>query len=222
MWRKIDADDIYTALVGYVNKISSSSEKSYRILISFIDKLVELNKIRALSLNHSMMELAVARYLVESGFENVDIEIKLDADLVADVVGYKGARTVVEIETGFVPAEYSHEPLQYLKARLTSKIARYSALADVFILAFPTYYLPPIPKILLKKPKERAPTILKELKSLVDKYYRNPPIDYELIERSLVQKLFVLNVDSGRVIELSPEDLIEIYEAIGKLYMDPY
>lgn len=168
-----------------------------------------------------MMELAVAKYLVDLEFENVDVEIKIDDLLVADVVGHKEAKTVVEIETGFVPAEYAHEPHQYLKARLASKIARYSSLADVFILAFPSYYIPPIPRIFLKKPRERDPVMLKELKYLVDRYYKNPPVEYDLFLKATIQKLFVLNVDLGRVIELSPEEFLELYNMLDNIFKDP-
>lgn len=183
----------------------------YKKLVMLAEKLVELNKIRAVSLNHSIMELLVAKHLFDQGYENVDIEVKIDDLLIADVVGYKEAKVVVEIETGFVPAEYASEPNSYLRARLASKIARYSFYADVFILAFPTYYIPPIPKILLQRPHDRDPMILRDLKSLIDKYYKNPPIDYEYLTKAYLHKLYMLDIDEGVVKELSPEELNEFY-----------
>ena len=210
-------DLIYATLTNYINKIVRTDTEIRQRLLYLANKLLELNRVRAVSLNHSIMELTVAKYLIEQEYNDVDVEVKLDDTLMADVVGFKGGRVVVEIETGFVPVEYAEEPLNYLKARLTSKIARYSALADMFILAFPTYYIPPIPRILLKKPFERDPVIIKELKSLVDRYYKNPPIEIDYIYKAYLHKLYILNVDEGRVIELSPEDLLEIYETAGRI-----
>lgn len=199
--------------MNYVNKIVSSNDQRIRNhLYKLVNKLIDLNRIRAVSLNHSIMELTVAKYLLEQGYEEVDTEVKLDNLLTADIVGYKGGRVVVEVETGFVPVEYAEEPHAYLKARVASKIARYSALADMFILAFPSYYIPPVPKILLKRSSERDPRIVKELKVLVDRYYKNPPIEIDLLQKAYLHKLYVLYVDEGRVIELSPDDLLEIYE----------
>jgi len=208
---------IYSSLASYINKIAGSETEIRLKLHDLANKLLELNKIRAVSLNHSIMELAVAKYLIEQNYSDVDVEVKLDNVLTADVVGFKGGRVVVEIETGFVPAEYAEEPLTYLKARLASKIARYSALADVFVLAFPTYYIPPIPKVLLRRPSERSLRVIEELKTLVDKYYKNPPIEIETIHKAYLHKLYVLNIDEGRVIELSPEDLLELYEVADRI-----
>jgi len=215
---KINSEElIYNSLVNYINRIAGSDIEIRQRLLHLANKLLELNKIRAVSLNHSIMELAVAKYLIEQNYSDVDVEVKLDDVLMADVVGFKGGRVVIEIETGFVPAEYAEEPLTYLKARLASKIARYSALADVFILAFPTYYVPPIPRILLKKPSERDLEIIKELKTLIDRYYKNPPVEIVSIHKAYLHKLYALNIDNGKVVELSPEDLLELYEAADKI-----
>ncbi|MGC9148046.1 MAG: hypothetical protein ACP5GI_01180 [Sulfolobales archaeon] len=218
MCAKINSEElIYNSLVNYINRIAGSDIEIRQRLLHLANKLLELNKIRAVSLNHSIMELAVAKYLIEQNYSDVDVEVKLDDVLMADVVGFKGGRVVIEIETGFVPAEYAEEPLTYLKARLASKIARYSALADVFILAFPTYYVPPIPRILLKKPSERDLEIIKELKTLIDRYYKNPPVEIVSIHKAYLHKLYALNIDNGKVVELSPEDLLELYEAADKI-----
>lgn len=154
------------------------------------------------------MEILVAHHMLKKGL-NVDVEREVGG-LVADVVGY-GADgvSIVEIETGFTPAEHATDPMGYLRARIVGKIARYSAKGSEFVLAFPPYYAPPIPEAILKDPKERLLEEVMELKAHVDLYYRNPPIDLKSISTARVDAIYILDVDRGSVLELSPHSFVK-------------
>lgn len=180
-------------------------------LLKLAWKLYDLNRRRSISINHSIMEILVASYLLENGCEAVDVESPIEG-LVADVVAEKGGvKIIVEIETGFTPADHSADPIDYLKARIASKIARYSTKGDVFALAFPAYYLPPIPPPLLVHPSKRRVDELVRLKELVNLYYKNPPIDIKDLINARLDELYVLHIDRGAVLKLLPEDLLSLY-----------
>ena len=67
------------------------------------ERLVELREKNLLKINHSVLELIVAKFLVSDGFD-VDLEHVLDSGLSCDVYAVKGEGTlIVEVETGFVP-----------------------------------------------------------------------------------------------------------------------
>jgi hypothetical protein len=174
-------------------------------------KLYDLNKRRSISVNHSVMEILVASHLLKKGFDNVDVESNING-VVADVIAYKNdKKTIVEIETGFTPAEHSIDPVDYLKARIASKIARYSIHSDHFILAYPVYYIPPIPPTLLKDPLERDVDELIRLRELINSYYSNPPIEILDLARARVDVIYILNVDRYKIYSIHPSDLLSFY-----------
>lgn len=174
-------------------------------------KLYDLNRRRSISVNHSVMEILVASHLLKEGFEDVDVESNING-VVADVIAYKnGERTIVEIETGFTPAEHSIDPVDYLKARIASKIARYSIHSDHFILAYPVYYIPPIPPTLLKDPHERDVDELIRLRELINSYYSNPPIEMIDLARARVDGIYILNIDKYKIYSLHPAELLSFF-----------
>ncbi|GAY26424.1 conserved protein of unknown function [Desulfurococcaceae archaeon AG1] len=190
-------------------------------MINLALKLYDLNKRRSISVNHSVMEILVAAHLLEEGYEDVDVESPLGG-LVADVVATKnGSKTIVEIETGFTPAEHSVDPVEYLRARIIGKAARYSAHSDKFVLAFPIYYLPPIPPALLKNPSERSVEEVKQLSDIINAYYKNPPLSIEDIMKARLDHIYILHVDRGKVFEIDPKGFLELYTS-GKNWFDTY
>lgn len=190
-------------------------------MVNLALKLYDLNKKRSISINHSVMEILVAAHLMEEGYSDIDVESPV-GNIVADVVAIKNSeRTIVEIETGFTPAEHSADPVEYLRARIIGKAARYSIHSDRFILAFPIYYLPPMPLALLKDPFERSNDEIELLVDAINAYYRNPPVSRDDIVRARVDYIYILHVDHGKVFGIDPEGFLELYTS-GKNWLDTY
>ncbi|HEX7482090.1 MAG TPA: hypothetical protein VF350_01300, partial [Candidatus Bathyarchaeia archaeon] len=120
------------------------------------DWLIKLHRENVVKINHSVMELVCAKYLIQKGYE-VQIEYPLNSSLTCDLYGIKGlGNQVVEIETGFIPPENALAPLTYTTARLASKIIRYSSFAGKFALGVPPHYILPFPRTLAKPPRNRS------------------------------------------------------------------
>lgn len=177
-------------------------------LLPLIDKLTSLYEIGAVKINHSAMELVIAAHLINKGYET-DVEVELD-DLRCDVMGKSKERVIVEVETGFVPPDHALDPDSFCRARIASKIARYSQFADRFYLAAPSYYLMELPTFLLTSPHARSEIELGKWKDLLDRYYRNPPIPIDLLRTAKLNGVFVVYVDEGRVIELGTKAYINL------------
>jgi hypothetical protein len=81
-------------------------------------RLIELRERNLLKINHSVMELIVAKYLVRDGYD-VELEHTIDSGLNCDVYATKGdGVTIIEVETGYVPPAHALDPLDYVKARI--------------------------------------------------------------------------------------------------------
>jgi len=129
-----------------------ANEETRRKLSGLKDRLVHLHDENVVKINHSVMELVCAKYLIVGGYE-VDVEHLLDGGLTCDLYGVKGYGTlIVEIETGFVPPEHALDPIAYLKTRIVSKITRYSSYCNKFGLGTPPHYIVQIPPTLIKPP----------------------------------------------------------------------
>lgn len=201
-------NDLEIAVKRLINKYGETIEKE---LNKIIQKLSDLYKQRLVKINHSIMEVLCATYLVLRGY-SVDVERKLTDTLVCDVFGKKGdGIIIVEVETGFTPPEHALDPLTYLQARIVSKIARYSRFADKFCLATPRHNILEVPQEFLKPPRFREDREVKRLKELCDKYYSNPPITIEELQNSRLQSIFLLNIDDYEVVELSPDQYFQIF-----------
>jgi len=230
------SQELFLSLFTYLDKLGNISHETRDLLLRLAWKLYDLNRKRSISINHSVMEILVASHLIKSGYDDVDVEAPV-GDLVADVVAYKegrrliveietgftpadhstdpigylrARRLIVEIETGFTPADHSTDPIEYLRARISCKIARYSSKGDMFALAFPIYYIPPIPDALLKPPFKRQVDELIRLIESINQYYKNPPIDIEYLMNARVDELYILYIDRGRVIKISPDDMLSL------------
>ncbi len=174
-------------------------------LHGIIDRLVELHARGMVKINHSAMELVVAGYLVRRGYEEIEVEKRLSEALVCDVYGVKaGSSVIVEVETGFTPPSNALDPTNYIRARIASKISRYSHYASKMSIGVPPFYTPLIPRVLLRPPKTRREEEIKALKGLLDQYYHNPPISIDEIRNARLHTIMIVDVDKGSVKELDP------------------
>lgn len=177
-------------------------------LRSLGDKLAKMHGEGLVKINHSVMELVLAKHLTAAGYE-VDVERVLDG-LSCDVYATKRFGTlIVEVETGFVPPEHALDLLAYLRARITSKITRYSNRADKFALAAPPHYVMWIHGALLKPPKDRTVEEVAEVKALCDEYYSSPPVGLDEIRNARLHTIYILDVDKASVKETDPLDYLE-------------
>lgn len=184
-------------------------DAEYAQLVELRDKLIKLNKMNKAKINHSVLELICAMHLIKSGFE-VELEHTVDKVL-CDVYAIKGYGTaIVEVETGFVSPENALDPLTYLRARIASKVTRYSGFANKFILATPPYYIMQIHPALTKPPRFRTDEEISTIKKLCDLYYTSPPVSFEEIKNARLHSIFALDVDNVSVREW------EVNEYLGK------
>ena len=193
-----------------VKKIEDGlSQEEYQKVLALRESLLKMYRERKVKINHSVMELICAKYLVQTGF-NVELEHELNG-ISTDIYAKKGfGSLIVEVETGFVPPDHALDPLNYLRARVTSKITRYSAYANKFILATTPYYIMQIPPSLVKPPRFRTEEEVAYLKTLCDQYYKNPPVSLEEIRNSRLHSIYVIDVDNASIREW------EVNEYMGK------
>jgi hypothetical protein len=184
-------------------------EEEYSKMLALKEKLLELNSQNLVKINHSVMELVSAKHLIQNGFD-VELEHYLD-EVSCDIYAVKGyGSVIVEVETGFVPPEHAVDPLIYLRARIASKITRYSGFANKFMLATPPYYIMEIPSALTKPPRFRKEDEVSVIKGLCDLYYTNPPVSVEEIRNARIHSILAVDVDSASVREW------EVNEYLGK------
>ena len=193
-----------------LEKLSSSFGREVTENIKKLkDVLVDLNRKRLVKINHSAMELICAAELLRKGY-GVEVEYPLERNLLCDLYGWKGdGSLIVEVETGFVPPDHALDPVTYRKARIISKIVRYSNYATKFGLASPPYYIMDIPEVFIKPPRYRDKREVEEVKALCDLYYRNPPVSVEEILNSRLHAIFIVNVDDVTAKEVDPVTYLE-------------
>ncbi len=187
------------------------------------DWLIKLHTENIVKINHSVMELVCAKYLILKGYE-VQIEYILNPILTCDLYAIKGlGNEIVEIETGFIPPEHALAPLTYTSARLASKIIRYSSFAGKFTLGVPPHYILPFPPALAKQPRNRTTQEIQDIKKLCDKYYQKPPVLTEDIQNARIQEIYIIDVDRAKVQEIDPEAYLKraIQKGIAFNYMPP-
>jgi hypothetical protein len=197
-------------LLQLTRRLSEGEDKKTRErLVIAKNRLVKLRKEDRVKINHSVLELLCAKSLILKGFE-VEIEHPLADDLVCDVYGMnRGTSLVVEIETGFVPPTYALRPSSYCTARIASKIARYSRHADKFALGTTPSYILPLPATFQEPPGRRSSEDMLKVKALCDNYYRHPPISLDQIAHAKLDSIYILDLDSLRVRELSPPSYLQ-------------
>jgi hypothetical protein len=181
----------------------------YGKMLELRDNLLSLNQRNMVKINHSVMELVCAKHLTQNGF---DVRLEHTVDRVScDIYAVKGyGSVIVEVETGFVPPEHALDPTTYLRARIASKITRYSGFANKFVLATPPYYIMQVPPALTKPPRFRTEAEISSIKGLCDLYYSNPPVSTEEIRNARLHSIYAVNVDNVSVAEW------EVNEYLGK------
>jgi hypothetical protein len=205
-----------TTLLGRLTANTTPTAESK--LISLKDWLVKLQRQNIVKINHSVMELVCAKYLIEKGYE-IQIEYPLNELLTCDLYGVKGlGNLIVEIETGFIPPENALGPLTYTTARLASKIIRYSSFAGKFALGVPPHYILPFPHALAKPPRNRTDIEVEQIKALVDAYYQKPPVTLDEIRNARIQEIYIIDVDRGKVQEIDPEAYLKRAIQKGVIY----
>jgi len=193
-------------LTALMSRLTLNGEKEVENKLNMLkDWLINLQKKNVVKINHSVMELVCAKYLILKGYE-VQLEYQLSDLLTCDLYSIKGyGNLIVEIETGFIPPEYALTPLTYTTARLASKIIRYNSFAGKFALGMPPHYILPFPRALAKPPRKRTPEEIDAIKKLCDRYYQNPPVTEEEIKNARIQEIYIIDVDQAKVLEIDPE-----------------
>lgn len=193
-----------------VNRLCSGESKTVcQQILRLRDKLIYLYRKNAVKINHSVMEIVCAKYLILSGYNVVELEYALNG-ITCDIYALKGLGSlIIEVETGYVPPEHAIDPITYCKARVTSKIARYSGFAEKFALATPPYYVLWFHPALIKPPRYRTGSEIKEIKALCDLYYSNPPVNVEEIRNARLHAIYIIDVDRCSVRETDPNNYIE-------------
>ncbi|MDE1818119.1 MAG: hypothetical protein KGI19_05910 [Thaumarchaeota archaeon] len=204
-------EDVYTV----AEKLTRDQTPEIKSKTNFVrERLIELYKKNLVKINHSVLEIICAANLISHGY-TVDIEKQLSNILVCDVFATKGDGTLIlEIETGFTPPDHALDTIDYYIARISSKIARYSKHCSKFALATPVVGILPIPKLFLKPPKDRKPEEVQKIKLLVDRFYKNPPIETEDILNAHLHSIYLINIDKGFAKQLDPYTYLEL---TGKL-----
>jgi hypothetical protein len=184
------------------------SERQFSELFRLREKLIHLKERRMVNIAHSVMELIVGKHLLKKGYK-IDVEFTLNS-ISCDVYGEKGMGNItVEIETGYVPPYHALDPQRYLRARIASKIARYSNFCTKFVISIPQHYLMPLEEIFLLPPRKRLKEDLKKVKRLCDVYYTSPPVSIEEIRNARLHSIYILNVDDLSIKEIDPETYYE-------------
>ena len=190
-------------------KLNKDTDKESQKKLNVLkDKLIRMHDENVVKINHSVMEMVCAKHLILKGYE-VDIERPVDG-LICDLYGVKGLGShIVEIETGFIPPSHALDPTDYRKSRIASKIIRYGNHSEKFALGVPPYYLLQIPDSLVKPPRARKKEELKYLKTVCDKYYKNPPVSLEEIRNARIHTIYIIDVDDVAIREVDPVTYLE-------------
>jgi hypothetical protein len=202
--QKFDQD--LTTLLG---RLCADAEPEVENKLNMLkDWLIKLQRENVVKINHSVMELVCAKFLIQKGFE-VQIEYPLNDVLICDLFAIKGyGNLVVEIETGYIPPENALAPLTYTTARLASKIIRYSSFSGKFALGVPPHYILPFPQTLAKPPRNRSEQEIIQVKRLCDAYYHKPPVTVDEIRNARIQEIYIIDVDRVDVLDIDPEDYL--------------
>lgn len=202
-----------------LQRLTYTSEPTVEAKLQLLkDRLVTLHKENVVKINHSVMELVCAKYLIEENYD-VELEYGLNSLLTCDLYGVKSLENfIVEIETGFIPPETALSPLTYTSARLASKIIRYSSFASNFALGVPQHYILPFPLALAKPIPNRTILEIEQIKALCDAYYQNPPVTYDEIRNARIHVVYIIDVDRSKVQAVDPEVYLKMAMQKGVIF----
>jgi len=215
----LDARRFRADLYELATKACKGDEHEVRSKVFGIaDILVTLYRKNLVKINHSALVLVCARGLIKQGYD-VKVEHILDRSLVCDVIGTGGdGPLIVEIETGFIPPEAALEPSAYARARIASKIARYSRFAERFSLGTTPSYVLDIPHFFIKPPAERTRAEAEQIKMMTDVRYNKPAIRIEELLQARLDSIFLIDVDSATTKQLEPCTYMETASALMDLH----
>ncbi|MBN1110036.1 MAG: hypothetical protein JXA45_04665 [Methanomassiliicoccales archaeon] len=199
--------DLQVLMVKLLAGCDPSQEEALRGLEQ---RLVDLKEKNLLKINHSVLEMIVAKYLVMDGYD-VDLEHMIDAGLSCDVYARKGEGVlIVEVETGYVPPAHALDPMDYIRARIASKIARYSNHCHKFSLAAPPHYVMPVMSFFTRPPRDRPPEEVEVVKRYCDLYYKSPPVSMDEIMNSRIHSVSIIDVENAVLSDMSPDEYINL------------
>lgn len=212
-------DDVYEV----TEKLSRHLQENDVPKLNYVrQRLIEMYQENLVKINHSVLELICASHLISRGYV-VDAEKSISEILVCDIFAEKGdGTTIIEIETGFTPPDHALDTIDYYTARIVSKIARYSQHCSKFSLATPVIGVLPIPKIFLIPPNSRDKKEIEKAQSLCNRFYKNPPIQYEEILNAKLHSVYLIHTDKGFSKELDPPSYMELsHKLLEKSEVDP-
>lgn len=198
-------DEFLRDIDNFIEKLTKDANSYVREeLLKLRFKLMDLHERSLVKINHSVMELLCAKFLIQQGY-TVDIEHVIEGSRICDVYGVKGEGSfIIEAETGFVPPDHALDPVTYCKARIASKISRYSNYATKFSVGTPPYYIVEVPETFTKPPRYRSKEELQEVQKLCDLYYTKPPVGLEEIMNARLHSVWVIDLDRAEVREVDP------------------
>jgi len=211
----LDLEKFRNDVNAVTDRLSSKLSKEDLPKLNFVSQhLIEMYKKNLVKINHSVLELICASELIANGYA-VEVEKKISDILVCDLFAQKGdGDTIIEIETGFTPPDHAMDTIDYSTARIMSKIARYSKYCSKFSLATPVTGIIPIPKIFLIPPNARKKEDIKKVQDLCDRYYKNPPINYDDILNARLHSIYLINVDKNFAKSLDPQGYVDLTEKL--------
>jgi len=211
----LDLEKFRNDVYAITDRLSSKLSEEDLPKLNFVrQQLIEMYKQNLVKINHSVLELICASELIAKGYA-VEVEKEISDILVCDLFAQKGdGDTIIEIETGFTPPDHAMDTIDYSTARIMSKIARYSKYCSKFSLATPVTGIIPIPKVFLIPPNARKKEDIKKVQDLCDRYYKNPPINYDDILNARLHSIYLINVDKNFAKSLDPQGYVDLTEKL--------
>jgi len=211
----LDLEKFRNDVNAVTDRLSSKLSEEDLPKLNFVrQQLIEMYKQNLVKINHSVLELICASELIANGYA-VEVEKEISDILVCDLFAQKGdGDTIIEIETGFTPPDHAMDTIDYSTARIMSKIARYSKYCSKFSLATPVTGIIPIPKVFLIPPNARKKENIKKVQDLCDRYYKNPPINYDDILNARLHSIYLINVDKNFAKSLDPQGYVDLTEKL--------
>lgn len=213
----MDLEKFRNDVYEITDRLSRNISKDDLPKLNFVrQRLIEMYKENLVKINHSVLELICAANLISHGY-SVDVEKQISDILVCDLFATKGdGTTIIEIETGFTPPEHALDTVDYYSVRIMSKIARYSQFCSKFSLATPVIGILPIPKLFLIPPHARKKEDVEQIKKYCDRFYKNPPIQFNEILNAHLHSIYLINIDKDFAKELDPYAYVELTKDLLK------
>ncbi|MBL7001796.1 MAG: hypothetical protein ISR80_03455 [Nitrosopumilus sp.] len=209
----MDLEKFRNDVYEMTGKLSKNLKENDVSKLNYVcQQLIEMYQKNLVKINHSILELICASNLISRGY-TVEVEKKISEILVCDIYAKKGGGdTIIEIETGFTPPDHAMDTVDYYAARIMSKISRYSKHCTKFSLATPVIGILPLSKLFLLPPNARKKEDIDKVKNLCDRYYKNPPIEYDDILNAHLHSIYLINMDKGFAKELDPQGYVDLTE----------